>query len=152
VKTNVASRVVAVIGLVLLLVPLAPAGNGPGGAPGPIQGGGPGPLTCRVINSSALSTQVSLTDSYGTRTFKLGNGRLLCSAATTVGPAPGTEYAPPSEPNALHCYTVTSVGGQGATSADAQVIDDDGFRINEAVTVGSIQFFCTPALVSDPTP
>ena len=157
-KTNVVSRVVAVIGLVLLIVSVASAGNGPGGAPGPMTAS-PGNLLCRVTTGPVLGVQVTVQDTYMgeevTRVIRLGGGRLLCTSTTVsaVPPAVYTEVTDPAQ-NALRCYSVSNVSGpagQNATSdSDPQVIDDDGFSTNEATTVGGIQFLCTPTIVINP--
>src|SRR5262249_11294957 len=108
VKVKIAWRLVAVIGIVGLLTPVAQAGNGPGGAPSPIPNGGPGPLACRVIDGDVLGFTVTLTDSYGSRQVRVGSGRLLCShvVVDTVPPTPA--YDPPAGPNALRCYSVST--------------------------------------------
>ena len=88
-KTNVASRVVVVIGLVLLLVPLASAGNGPGGAPGRFQAAGPGPLTVPRHHRSHPWHTVTITIRTARAPVMLGNGRLLCYVHVVSGLFPG---------------------------------------------------------------
>jgi hypothetical protein len=151
-RINLVSRVVAVIGLVLLLVPLAPAGNGPGGTPQGLPGG-TGPMLCRVITGDTLAFDITITDEYGTRTVRIGSGRVLCTSIVSM-----TAIAPSPQPtevvgaNALRCYSLSNLVQKGTPSAPAPDPDvvTDGFVVAEPISVGNPQFLCLPAAVVGP--
>jgi hypothetical protein len=159
VRINVVSRVVAMIGIVGLLVPVAQAGLGSGGGT-PRGANGAGtfdlPLECRVINdNNDLTADLFLTDVYGTLGVQVKGGQLIC----TILQAPVFNTLPlfgrnPNPPpaaipigNALKCYQVSQIQTKQPTPPHPAVISTDAFGIEEDVSVGAPQFLCVPAAI-----
>jgi hypothetical protein len=152
VRINVVSRVVAVIGVIGLLVPVAQAGLGNGGGtpPGSPNGGAySAALECRVIEGGNLPLQLQLQDNYGFRFVQVNSGRLICTVVTLVQPPLSLPVDAPG-PNSLKCYAITSVQNEAPTPSKPALFKDDGFDVTELVNVNDPRYLCVPATVVQP--
>jgi len=146
VRANIVLRVVAMIGIIGLLVPVAQAGLGSGGGTPPGVGSGSFslPLECRVIGGGNLDVAVLLLDVYGQRQVQVNNGRLIC---TRIEPTGSSSLPVPTGANALKCYQITSAKTQAGTPSDSASFTDDAFHVEETVSVGDPRYLCVPAVV-----
>ena len=147
-RANIVLRVVAMIGIIGLLVPVAQAGLGSGGGapPGSTTGAFTAPMECRVIGGQNLDEAVQIQDIYGVRVVQVNNGRLICTQMIPAGTSNFLLGTVPSA-NALKCYQVTSVKTQSGTPSDSASFTDDPFDIAEVVPVGDPRYLCVPAVV-----
>lgn len=135
-RARLVVSVVSAVALLVVTVPLAQAGGGPGG-------GLSGPTTCRSVDKVGQpNQQITVVDPLSNEDVHVGLPALLCDLPATATPVNGPPLGTVGSPNAVMCY---QVGGSNGDKVPVTITDPLG--THDGAQVGHTRLLCFPAQV-----